>query len=107
MIPKYYYNNAKEVMTLLLDHKMFLIKEQVDFLRLAGIYDIYEPDTGEQIGTAKEEPGGFIKLLRLVISKIMLPNKINVYDSGDNNIVLSIQKPFSFLRSKVSVFNRI
>jgi uncharacterized protein YxjI len=88
-----------------LDGRVFFIKEQVDFLRLAGVYDIFDPNTNQPIGVAKEEPGGMIKFLRLVINKTMLPNKINVYDSSDNSKVVMIQKPFSFFRSKVSVYN--
>lgn len=90
---------------MILDGKVFFIKEQVDFLRLAGVYDILDPNTNQQIGIAKEEPGGLIKFLRLLINKTMLPNKINIYDSSDNSIVIMIQKPFSFFRSKVSVYN--
>lgn len=91
---------------MLLERKVFLIKEQVGFMKLAGKYDIFDPATGNQIGVAKEEPGGMIKYLRLVINKLLLPNKINVYDNADQSIVFSIQKPFSLFRSKVSVFNR-
>lgn len=91
---------------MLFDGRVFLVKEQVDFLRLAGVYDIFDPNTNQQIGVAKEEPGGLIKFLRLLIDKTMLPNKINIYDSSDNSKVIFIQKPFSFLRSKVSVYNR-
>lgn len=91
---------------MLLDRKVFLIKEQVGFMKLAGKYDIFDPATGEQIGAAKEEPGGLIKYLRLLINKLLLPNKVNVYDHQEQAVAFSIQKPFSLLRSKVSVFNK-
>ncbi len=91
---------------MLLDSKVFLVKEQVGLMKLAGIYEIYDPVTGAQIGTAKEEPGGMMKFLRLVINKQLLPNKINVYDKEGQSIAVSIRKPFSLLRSKISVFNQ-
>jgi uncharacterized protein YxjI len=91
---------------MLLDKKVFFIKEQIDFFKLAGTYDIFDPVTSQQIGVAKEEPGGLIKFLRLIISKLLLPTKVNVYDSMDQSIVLSMQKPFSLFRAKVSIFNR-
>jgi uncharacterized protein YxjI len=93
-------------MRMLLDGRTFFVKEQVDFLRLAGVYDIFDPNTNQQIAVAKEEPGGWIKFFRLLVNKTLLPNKINVYDSSDNSKVIMIQKPFSFFRSKVSVYNR-
>lgn len=82
-----------------------MIKEQVEFMKLAGTYDIIDPVTGQEIGVAEEEPGGLIKFLRLFLGKLLLPNKINVYDNAQS-IVISIRKPVSLLRSKVSVFNR-
>lgn len=91
---------------MLLDGQTFFVKEQVDFLRLAGVYDIFDPNTKQPIGVAKEEPGGWIKFLRLLANKTMLPNTINVYDLSDNSRVIMIRKPFSFIRSKVSVYNQ-
>lgn len=89
---------------MLLDRKIFFIKEQLEFLKLAGTYDIFDPETGAQIAVAKEEPPGWVKLLKLVVNKLLLPTKVAVYDSSNNSVVLTIQKPFSFLRSKVSVY---
>lgn len=91
---------------MLLDGKVFLIKEQVSFLKLAGKYDIFDPNTGQQLGVVKEEPSGIIKLLRLFINKLLLPNKINVYDSQGQAVVFPIHKPLSFFRAKVSVLNK-
>ncbi|HOJ79188.1 MAG TPA: phospholipid scramblase-related protein [Bacillota bacterium] len=91
---------------MLLDRKLFFIKEQVDFMKLAGTYDIFDPDTNQQIGVAKEEPGQLIKLLRLLINKLLLPTTVNVYDLETNAVVFSIKKPFSFLRSRVEVRSR-
>ncbi|HYH05368.1 MAG TPA: phospholipid scramblase-related protein [Bacillota bacterium] len=88
---------------MLIDHKVWFIKEKVDFLKLAGEYEIYMPETNQQIGVAKEEPGGMIKLLRLLINKILLPNKVNVYDTYDQKVLFTMQKPFSLFSSKVSV----
>lgn len=91
---------------MLLDRKLFFIKEHVDFLKLAGTYDIFDPETNQQIGVAKEEPGQLIKLLRLLINKLLLPTAVNIYDFESNSVVFSIKKPFSFIRSKVEVRSR-
>lgn len=86
------------------DNKTFLVKEQVQFLKLAGTYDIFDPVTGVQIGVAKEEPAGWVKFLKLFVNKLLLPTHISVYDAA-NTKVLSIAKPFSFWRAKVQIFN--
>jgi len=90
---------------MLLDKNIYLVKEQVQFMKLSGKYDIYDPISNLQIGFAKEEPGTLIHFLRFIISKAMLPNKVNIYDSETNLITFTIKKPFTFLRSKVSVYD--
>jgi len=90
---------------MLLDKNIYLVKEQVQFMKLSGKYDIFDPNTNTQIGFAKEEPGAMIHFLRFLISKAMLPNIVNIYDMETNTIAFTIKKPFTFLRSKVSVYN--
>lgn len=88
---------------MLLEKKTILIKEQVQFLKLSGVYDILDPDTQQQVGVAKEENSAFIKLLRLFISKLMLPTKVAVYEQGEATPLFTIEKPFSLIRSKVRI----
>lgn len=90
---------------MLLDHKVFFVKEQVEFLKLAGTYDIFEPTTNQQIGVAKEEPKTWVKILKPLIGKAMLPTKVSIYDSSNSSVVFTIVKPFSFIRSKVIVYD--
>ncbi|MBC8060422.1 MAG: oxidoreductase [Clostridiaceae bacterium] len=90
---------------MLLDKNTYFIKEQVQFMKLSGKYDIFDPITNSQIGLAKEEPGGFIHFMRFLISKAMLPNTVNIYDTESNSIAFTIKKPFTFIRSKVSVYD--
>lgn len=87
---------------MLLEKNSFFIKEHVEILKLAGTYDILDPETSEQLAVAKEEPSGLVKFLKLFINKLMLPTKVSVYESND--LVFYIQKPLSFFRSKVSIF---
>lgn len=91
---------------MLLEKKTLLIKEQVQFMKLAGTYNIFDPDSNEEIGVAKEEPGGFIKFLRIFINKLMLPTKVAVYEHGETNPVFTMEKPFSLFRSKVHINDR-
>lgn len=90
---------------MLLDRKVFFVKEQVQLMKLTGTYEIYDAETNVKVGIAKEEPATMVKFLRLLVSKLMLPNRINVYDTDDQSLVFYIQKPISFLRSKVFVYD--
>lgn len=90
---------------MLLNRKAFFIKEHVDFMRLAGTYDILDPESGQLIGQAKEEPGSIILFLRFLFGKKLLPNQLNVYDILDQRIAFYIKKPASFLRAKVLVYD--
>ncbi len=87
---------------MLLDRKLFFVKEHVGMLKLTGAYDILDPETNTKIGIAKEEPGIF-KYLKFIIDKKVLPNVVNVYDDETNEVVVSIKKKWSFIRSKVMI----
>ena len=58
---------------MLLDRRSFLVKERVAFLKLTDRYDIFDTDSGEQIGFAQEEVSSFVKLLRFFIAKQLMP----------------------------------
>jgi uncharacterized protein YxjI len=87
----------------LLERTTFFIKERVAMLKLTDTYDILDPATGQKIGLAKEEPPTWAKWLRLVVNKQMLPTAVNIYECDGQPPVLSIQRGFTFLRSKVRV----
>jgi uncharacterized protein YxjI len=87
----------------LLERTTFFIKERVAMLKLTDTFDILDPATGQSIGLAKEEPPTWAKWLRLVVNKSMLPTAVNIYESDGQPPVLSIQRGFTFLRSKVRV----
>src|SRR5262249_39101964 len=83
--------------------RTFFVKEQVAFLKLADTYDIFNPETGEQVGVAKEEPGTFIKVMKLFINKKLLPTSVFVYPTGQQQALFRIRRGVAFLRTKVTV----
>jgi len=90
----------------MLDRKRYMVRERVRLARLTDKFDIFDPDTGEEIGYAQEEPGAGLALLRLFMSKKVLPNRINVYSTeggGEPRLVLTVTKPFTFFRSYFTV----
>src|SRR5688572_11998863 len=89
-----------------LDRKMFLVKERVGFLKLVDTFDIHDPATGAKIGIAQEKIGTLAKLLRLIVSKRMLPTNVEIREHEDGPALLSIKRGFTLLRSKVRVLNK-
>jgi uncharacterized protein YxjI len=90
---------------MLLHLQQFFIKERVAVLKLTDTYDIFDPATGEQVGTAKEEPGGLATVLRLLINKRMLPTKVNIYEGERFAPILTLRKKIGFIRTKVEVLD--
>jgi hypothetical protein len=68
----------------MLSHKTFLVKERVAFLKLTDTFDIFDPNGGALLGIARENVGALGKLLRLVVSKRLLPTTVEVRErEGD------------------------
>ena len=82
----------------------FFIKQQAS--SLTETYDIYDPVTGHQIASAKEDVSGFIKFGRIIFKKGHFPTKFNIFESGNKMPTLTINKPFSFLTSKFTILDK-
>lgn len=90
---------------MLLNRNAYLIRERVAMLKLTDHYDILDPETGEELGFAREELTGFEQLLRLFAHKQMLPTKVVIRESEGADPVVVLSRGFTFLWSKVSVFD--
>ena len=87
----------------MLSRKTYFVKERVGFVKLTDVFDIFDPETQQQIGVAKEEPAAWAKYLRLLVNKQLLPTTVNVYQNGDELPLFSIHRPMTFFRSKIRV----
>ena len=85
----------------------FFIKEHIGVFKLSNAYDIIDPLTGDKVGLAQEKPTGFILALRLLVDKRMLPTKVEIIENPDEHghgkTIVTIQRGFTLLRSKVKV----
>ncbi len=88
---------------MLLDRKIFLVKERVAMLKLTDAYDIVDPETEQPVGIAREVPEAWIRYLRLVVSKQLLPTRIDVFESEEHPPLFSIHKPLNILRPTISI----
>lgn len=61
----------------------FLVKERIGMLRLSDTFDVFDPATGAQVGICLEEPPTWVKFLKLVVNKILLPTTIRICDGVD------------------------
>jgi uncharacterized protein YxjI len=88
------------------DLRAYLVKERVGLLKLCDTYDIFDPDTGEQVGVAKEEIPGWAKLARLIVNKRLLPTTVNLYagSDGSGEPALSLTRGVALCRPKVEIF---
>ncbi len=87
----------------MLNRKTFFVKERVGMLKLTDAFDIFDPETQQQIGVAKEEPAAWAKYLRLLVNKQLLPTTVNVYETGNERPIFSIHRPITLLRSKIKI----
>jgi len=85
------------------DRKMLLIKERIGFLKFVDTFDIYDPATGAQVGIARERTAVWLKLLRLLINKRLLPTRVEVRERDDTPVLMMLRRGFALLHSHVSV----
>jgi hypothetical protein len=82
----------------------FLIKEQVALFRRTATYAIFDPDSEEQVGIAREKPGGLIKLLRWFIPRRLLPTRIRIHElDEEQSLLCTIYRQGSWWRSRIDV----
>jgi uncharacterized protein YxjI len=92
----------------MLGQSSYFIREHVGFMKLTDTYDILNPETQEQIGFAREEISGSLKLLRFIVGKQLLPTTVRVYKGNTETpgeLQFSMQRGFSLFRPKIQVLN--
>jgi uncharacterized protein YxjI len=93
----------------MLNRKTYFIREHVGVFKLSDTYDILDPETHNQLGIAKEKSGTLVHVLRFLVGKRILPTKVFVYEGSNfddpSRLLFSIQKGYTFLRSKVDICN--
>lgn len=86
-----------------LETNSFFIDEKVNFLKFENAYQIYN-EQGQIIGYMKQKLTSGQKMLRLILSKTMLPFLIEIRNT-DDELVASVIRGWTFLISRVSVLD--
>lgn len=90
----------------MLDRRKYAIKERVGLFKLTDAYDIYDGESGDQLGIAREEISGLVKVVRLFVNKKLLPTVVNVYAGTEEKrgpLQFSIKRGVALLRPKVDI----
>jgi uncharacterized protein YxjI len=86
-----------------LNRNLFLVKEKVGMFKAANNYDIFDPETGQEIIHCREERLGVItKMLRFTNWKTSTPFHVELCTPSGEPI-LSVQRGVSVFLSKVDV----
>ncbi|QDU38083.1 Scramblase [Maioricimonas rarisocia] len=86
-----------------LHRNMFLVKEHVGMFKAANNYDVFDPETGEEILHCREPRlGPITRLLRFTDYKTMTPFDVQV-TTPSGEPVLGVHRGISLFLSKVSV----
>src|SRR5262249_23019457 len=89
----------------MLELQNFLVREQVNLLRMTDAYDILDPETGNQVGLAEEVRGTFAMLLSIFVHKNNLPRTVEVREHPEGSLVFTIRKPVTLFQPKIEVLD--
>jgi len=89
----------------ILNKNLFFIKEHVGMFKAANNYDIFDPQSQEQLMTCRENNLGFFtKILRFTDFKRTTPFNIEIKTTSGER-VLTVKRGVSFFLSNVEVFD--
>jgi hypothetical protein len=90
--------------SVVLERNTFLIKERVKILSSVQTYDIFD-EAGQVIGTAAETIGTLTKGLRWVMSKHLLPTRLEVREKPDDSLLFTMRRGWYLFKSRVEVID--
>lgn len=89
----------------LLDRRLLFVREHVGLLKLTDTYDLLDPDTQQPVGIVRENISGWVKGLRLLINKSLMPTRVEIATAVDQPPVLILKRGVTFVRSRVDVLD--
>jgi len=87
----------------MLECNKFAIQEHKKLLSSVQSYDIRNGDTGEIIGSARENIGAITKGLRWIVSKHLMPTMVEVRETPDDSLVFTMRRGWYIFKSTVEV----
>lgn len=87
----------------MLECNTFAIQEHKKILSAVQSYDIRDGETGEAVGSARENIGALTQGLRWVMSKHLLPTTVEVREKPDDSLVFTLCRGWYVFKSRVEV----
>ena len=87
----------------MLESRKFLVKEKIKFLATHATYEIYDGETQQRTGTAEEEISTFVRLMRWLVSKQLLPAHVEIRETPDDALVFTVSRGWYLFRSRVEI----
>ena len=87
----------------MLECNSYAIQEHKKILSSVQSYDIKNGETGDLVGTAHEDIGVITKGLRWVMSKHLLPTKVEVREKPDDSLVFTLRRGWYVFKSRIEV----
>jgi hypothetical protein len=87
----------------MLECNAFAIEEHKKILSAVQSYDIKNGESGELVGSARENIGVITQGLRWLISKQFLPTKVEVREKPDDSLLFTLRRGWYLFRSRVEV----
>jgi uncharacterized protein YxjI len=89
----------------ILQKNLYFVKEHAGFFKAANNYDVFDPETGEEILHCREPNlGAFTKLFRFTDYKRMTPFDVHL-TTPNGDPVLRVTRGISFFLSRVNVLD--
>ena len=90
----------------LLNRNLFLVKEHVGLLKAANDFDVFDPQTGQEILHCREEKLGVLtRLLRFTDAKRMTPFEVEIR-RPDGTVLIRVRRGVSVFLSRVDVLDQ-
>jgi hypothetical protein len=89
----------------LLELQRLLIQKRLALPRTMAACDLFDLDTKEQVGVARETLGAWISLLRRLVGRKLGPARIEVCETEDESLVFTIRRPAGPWRQRVEVYD--
>ena len=87
----------------MLESRKFLVKEKVKFLSAHATYEIYDGETQKRTGTAEEDIGAFVRVMRWLVSKQLMPTRVEVRETPDDALVFTVSRGWFLFRARVEI----
>ncbi|MCX7701215.1 MAG: phospholipid scramblase family protein [Gemmataceae bacterium] len=89
----------------MLEVQNFLVVERAAIFKTIDVYDVFDADTGEQVGVAEERIPGWMKTLRWIVTKKLMPTSFEIREHPSEATVAILKKPFALFRPIVEVYD--